>query len=1640
MSQQLGQEHRPATAAERVVLAKWSSWGAIPQVFDPDNPEWSAAREQLHELLDDAAFEEARRTTINAHYTDPAYVRSIWSTLEQLGFSGGNVLEPGSGSGTFIGMAPAGTRMVGVELDSTTAGISRGLYPDAQIHTESFADTRFPRDSFDAVVGNVPFANVSLHDPQFNAGGHSMHNHFIIKSLAMTRPGGVVAVLTSSFTMDAVSPAARREMNDMADLVGAVRLPSGAFRRSAGTEALTDLLIFRKREPGRPTLDTSWETVSAHVVDGQPIKTNTYYDIHPEHVLGQVHVGQGMYGNATVSVRADLEQAPACLAGALADIVDRARERGDVFTALTAEQAAQRTAEIPQQSNLFDGTILAHENGTFATVTAGRLSPLQVPKSAATELRALLTLRDGALELVAHEAASMDDTAQLTEIRTRLRDDYQAYVARYGPLNRYSERSTGRTDPETGEPRLARIKPRATAVLRTDPHGAQVMALERFDDETQASAPAAILTGRVVHPRPVVRGAGTPAEAVAISLDQTGGIDLPLVADMLGQDVHEARTNLAGLVYEDPEANTLVHAPEYLSGNVRAKLEVAEAAALDDDRFQVNVDALRAVKPADIGVDEISVRLGAVWIDPATHRQFLSEVLNDRSVRVENPLPGKWNVRAQKYGVKATNEFGTKRLAAGDIAEALMEQRPITVYDTVESDGRELRVLNPVETTGAQEKAADLQDRFAEWVWEDPERAARLAGEYNRRFNGLVLRDYTQAGDYLTLPGLASSFVPRPHQRAAVARIVAEPAVGLFHQVGAGKTAEMVMGAMELKRMGLVNKPTVVIPNHMIEQFSREWLQMYPQARILAVSSDDLAGDKRRLFVARAAANDWDAIIMTQTAFQRIPLSPQAEAAYIDSQVADARTALDAAEESDAMSVKQIEKSILQLEESYKKKLDQPRDPGITFESTGIDYLMIDELHMYKNLATDSNIPDARIGGSKKAADLHAKLNYLRERHGARVATGATATPLSNSITEAYVMQQFLRPDLMRTAGVTSFDGWAATFAEPVTEMEMGPAGGFRLKTRLSRFKNVPEMLRMWHVFADVKTAEDLKLPVPLVAQRGSDGKRAPEVVVIQPTLELEDYIAAIGDRAEAIAARSVLPSEDNMLLVSTDGRKAALDMRLVGGDPAPTGPVKLDAVAQKIVTEWNTTRDRTYIDDVSGEQSPIRGGLQLVFCDLSTPNPERWNAYDALKRTLVLAGMPADGIRFIHDAKNDAEKARLFAAARAGHVVVLIGSTSKMGVGTNVQSRITAMHHVDCPWRPADLEQRDGRGIRQGNQNEEVAIYRYVVERSFDSYSWQTVARKGGFIDQVISGKLDSREIEDIGDSTMSFTEVKAIASGNPLLIDKANADAALQKLRRQETSYHRGQAALAHDRAIASRTIDTEHDTVRALTDAIARTQDISGDQFAITIGDRTYTTRAEAGTALGEWSHAKGVQYLQPDTGQTLTLGTIAGHTMAVCARRPLSLMNTHGVDVELSLVGVPHTESRLDRAELLDGGIGIIRQFENKTTGLERNLTRAQQRITDAEHTLAEIDERLGKPSPYTATLAEAETKVQEVDAALATHLENTPAEPAAGNVQAPAQPEVKKPAVPARPVRRTDPNTGPYQGPGVPAPRASRGLH
>jgi N12 class adenine-specific DNA methylase/SAM-dependent methyltransferase len=1558
---------RPATPPEQAVLARWSAWGAVPEVFDEDHEEFAWARGQLDGLMSPAELAAARRTTINAHYTDASLAAVIWEGARKLGFTGGRVLEPGCGSGNFIGLAPDGAQVTGVELDPVTAGITAALYPQARIRAKSFAATRDPDGWYDLVIGNVPFGQVVLHDRRHNGSRHAIHNHFIVKSLALTRPGGLVMVLTSRYTMDARNPAARREIAACADLLGAIRLPSRAHQRAAGTGVVTDLLVLRRREPGREPDPVAWEQAWLTEIDGVQVPVNEYFLAHPEAVLGELGAASGMYRADDLVVRASGDTVSA-LAAALDTVAAAAGSRGLTWAppALSAEARAgppAPTAGSPEP----DGFIRACADGTFTRILNGAERPHEVPRSQTAELRELLGLRDTVRELLETESASADDTPRIAGLRADLNRRYDAYLRAHGPLNRFTVRRTGRADAKTGEPTVARVRP-PQGGFRHDPYAPLVLALEEFDPVGQRAAKASVFHGRVIAPRAARLGADTPADALAICLDTRGEPDLGEIARLLGTTKNDARDQLATLVFDEPGTGRLVPAAEYLSGDVRAKLTVAAHAAFDDPRFEVNAAALREVIPPDLTTGEIDARLGAPWIGAGYVQQFLREILDDPRLRVEHPGGQIWAVRGNPDTVLAASTWGTQRYPAPHLAQAILEQRKIEVRDTIRTPDGERTILNLDATLAAQEKAAELAERFSDWAWDDPVRAVDLARTYNDRFNSLVLRSYD--GTRLSLPGLATSFRPRPHQLAAVARMISEPAVLLAHEVGAGKTAEMIMGTTELRRLGLVRKPAIVVPNHMLEQFAREWLQTYPQARILVAGREDVQADRRRQFVGRCATGNWDGIVMSRSAFERIPLSADEQQIYMDRQLAQVRAWIETAKGGHGLTVKRLEGALLRAEQRLTAKLDSAKDPGITFQATGIDYLCVDEGHGYKNLRTPSNISEAAIDGSMRASDLDMKIDYLRRRNGRRVVTFATATPIANSITEAYVMQRYLRPDLLEAAGIEVFDSWAATFGQVVTQVELAPEGGdsFRLKSRFASFRNVPEMLRMFHVAADVKTAEDLSLPVPSQVTR-DDGQRAPQTVTVEPSDELLAYVADLGERAERVRSRAVGPEEDNMLAISGDGRRAALDLRLVG--LPQTTPGKTEAAATRIAAIWRAHQDREYLAP-DGTPYPVRGSLQLVFCDLGTPGPG-WNVYDDLRDQLVARGLPRGAIRFIHEAKTDRDKAQLFAACRSGSVAVLVGSTEKMGVGTNVQDRAIALHHLDAPWRPADVAQREGRIVRQGNLNSEIQILRYVTQASFDGFMWQALQRKAAFIGQVMHGRLDAREIGDVGDVALSFSEVKALATGNPLLMDKAEADATLVRLTRAERAHLRNQDALRHAITRQEQSLTGLAQLAADIDTAIARRQDTRGEAFTMTVDGHSYSKRADAGQRLKELLRQE-MTSVGGLRGATAQAGHLGGFPLTATTERALGRTT-----IALALDGAPGTDIRIPAADLRDADpVGLITRLEGRLQRLEERKTTTLADTNRARSEITHAREALGQSFPHTTQLAEARQRAREID--------------------------------------------------------------
>ncbi|MFE1270649.1 helicase-related protein, partial [Streptomyces sp. NPDC058758] len=1647
-------ENRPATPAEQDILSRWSGWGATPQVFvDSPKEEFAPLQARLKELLSEDEYAAAKENTLNAHYTDPAIVQGVWQALRDLGFDGGDVLEPGSGSGNFIGYAPDGARMTGVELDPITAGISKALYPHADIRNEGFEKTRVPDGTFDMAVGNVPFGDYKVVDLRHNKGGHNIHNHFILKSLDLTRPGGLVAVVTSRYTMDGATARAedaRMEMARKGELVGAIRLPSGAHRRTAGTDVVTDLLIFRRRDKdkefttgrdrkgavklarGKDDPPTWVHSMQVTDLPGQSpadkdnpkaekVFVNPYFLANRDRVLGELAVGSGMYRDGELRVDGDGHLAPA-LDKALKKIVADAKTDGLAYKKDDSDRPKARL--LPAGSDRIDGHVQAEDDGTFTQVRDGQIKPYQVPAKQVDEVRQLLGLRDAMKTLIAEEARPDADEQVIAMLRADLNARYDKYHGKYGSLNRYTWGKRKATDPVTGETveKATKNRPQMGGIMTKDPTMAVVRSLDTFDITTKQSKKSSVFTKRQAVHRTISDRADSPEDAMALVLEEHGRLDDEALGKVLGLSPADARARLLEarskdpdsgrewpLVFEPHNGGDLIPAADYLSGNVRAKLVEAQQKAGEDAAFEVNVRHLEEVLPPEISPGEIDAPMGASWIGAEPVQQFLREILRDRNVRVYYHGGSMWKVEAPdgtKKGRAATSLWGTREWNAIKLAEAILTNGRIQVRV---KDDTGASYIDEEATGAAQAKADEMRERFQDWLWEEPKRSDAIKKAYNDTHNNLALRSYD--GQRRTMPGLAEWFKPHAHQHSAVARMVNEPAVLLAHEVGAGKTAEMTMGVMELRRLGLINKAAMVVPGHMLQQFHDEFVELYPQSagRILTASSDDLQGRKRREFIARAATGDWDAVIMTQTAFESIQMRPEAQLAYIEREKAALERALkrqQAAEEeegrrgrSESRMVKEIQNRLKKLEAKIESKIAASKDTaGLYFEDTGIDYVVVDEAHHYKNLATASSIQGAAIEGSNRASDLDMKLEYLRSKtKSGRVVTFATATPISNSVTEAHTMLRYLRPDLLDKAKIRDFDDFASTYGKIVSGVELAADGsGFKEVSRFAAFRNMPELLRIWRTVADVKTAEDLHLDVPDIA----GGKAV--TITVDPTGAQMAYQRELAARARAVKEGRVDPSEDNMLKISSDGRKVSLDPRMVGFDEVGN---KLPAAADNIQRIYEQTKDAVYPtskNDETPHETP--GALQIVFLDMGTPkDPGRkkkgkkgaapadleemaesnFAAYDELKSLLVERGVPADKVRFIHEAKNDAEKAKLFDDARTGKIAVLVGSTTKMGTGTNVQLRATALHHLDCPWRPADLEQRNGRIVRQGNANPEVAIFQYVTEQSFDGFSWQTVARKAKFIRQLMKGNLTDRTVEDIPDGIFNPEQVTAMATGNAYLLEQANVRASLAVLQRKFKGYLRAQEGFRSTIRSAERLREHTDDLVAKLRDVAARKKDTRGDAFEATIGTSTFTKRQDAMQALATAAKAvirAGNKNPHANHAEHI-IGKIGNLDIVAEYRRDWGRPFGQQGTVMISLPDVPQSTRLYGEDDFDEGSIVPLTRLEDFVAGVEAAIARAESILRVEERNAEDAKLRVDKPFEQADELEAAERRSKLVAAAI-----------------------------------------------------------
>ena len=1350
----LEQEHRGATAEEQQVLSQYVGWGGLADAFDPNKENWSTEYTQLKGLLTEEEYAAARASTLNAHYTSPIVIRAIYDAVERMGFQSGNILEPSMGVGNFFGMLPdsmADSRLYGVELDSITGRIAQKLYPQADITVAGF-ETTDRRDFYDLAIGNVPFGQYKVNDKAYNKLGFSIHNYFFAKTIDQIRPGGVIAFVTSHFTMDSKDSSARKYMAERANLLGAIRLPNDAFKANAGTEVVSDIIFLQKRD--RPAdIEPAW-VQPGQTEDGFTL--NSYFVEHPEMVLGRLEMESTQYGH-------DLTVAPiegASLAKQLAEAVQHIEGQ---YTAVeiaapdVADAEAQRKTlpADPAVKNfsytVVDGEIYYRENSI--------MTQIELSDNAKGRVAGMVELRQIVSELIDQQLNDFPDE-DIKASQEKLNAAYDAFTAKYGLIN---------------DKKNARL-------FDDDSSYYLLCSLENLDENRQLKSKADMFTKRTIRPERVVTSVDTPSEALAVSIGEHGKVDLPYMADLLGTpgDYERITTELSGVIFKDPAADAddpeagWQTADEYLSGNVRDKLRMAQLAAESHPEFKVNVDALEKAQPKDLEASEIDVRLGATWLDPSIVQQFMMETFQPPyRIRYNNaitvrysPYTSEWrisNKSATGYGdIMATETYGTRRANAYKILEDTLNLRDSRVYDTIEENGKEKRVLNQNETTLAQQKQQAIKDAFAGWVWKDPQRRALLVKKYNELFNSTRPREYD--GSHIHFVGMNPEINLREHQRNAVAHVLYGHNTLLAHEVGAGKSFEMAASAMELKRLGLCQKSLFAVPNHLTEQWASEFLRLYPNAKLLVTSKKDFEPANRKKFCARIATGDYDAVIIGHSQFEKIPLSAERQERLIQEQMDEIEEAIEEAKEQagEHFTVKQLEK----LRKTLKQKLEKlqatdRKDDVVTFEQLGVDRLFVDESQNYKNLFLYTkmrNVAGLSTSEAQKSSDMFGKCRYLDEITGGRGVIFATGTPISNSMTEMYTLMRYLQYNTLQQKGLTHFDAWASTFGETTTAIELAPEGtGYRARTRFAKFFNLPELMAMFKEAADIKTSDQLHLPVP---------EAKFETVVVKPSEIQKDMVQALSERAAEVHSGSVDPSVDNMLKITSDGRKIGLDQRLMNSALPDDPNSKLNACVNNVLRIWNDTKEQKL--------------TQLIFCDMSTPKGDgSFNVYDDIRTKLLNAGAPEQEIEFIHNADTENKKAELFSKVRSGQVRVLLGSTAKMGAGTNVQTLLVAVHHLDVGWRPSDMTQRNGRIIRQGNQNKQVYVYNYVTESTFDAYLYQTLENKQKFISQIMTSKSPMRSCDDIDEQALSYAEIKALCAGDPRIREKMDLDVQVAKLK---------------------------------------------------------------------------------------------------------------------------------------------------------------------------------------------------------------------------------------------------------------------
>ena len=1531
-----------ANGEEQEILAQYSGWGGLSDAFEPNKDSWHSEYTELKSLLTEEEYAAARSSTLTAFYTPPEVIDAMYTALRKMGVGAGTILEPSMGVGAFFGQSHSylyepTTRLFGVELDSLTGRIARQLYQKANIQITGFEKADLPDSFFDVVIGNVPFGDYSVVDPQYNRLHFKIHDYFFAKSIDKLRTGGIIAFITTSGTLDKKSEEVRKYINARCDFIGAVRLPDSTFK-SAGTKAMADIIFLQKRDRILEQ-DASW-LHTTQTEDG--LSLNSYFAEHPEMVCGTLKTVSGPYG-PTLTCEAFADKP-------LADVLKEAMSHLHAefhFQDIEQQESGAVEASIPAEPDVRNFSFCIR-NGKFYYRENAIMREVSLGATSAARMRLLIELRDTTRELIQAQLEDMPDEV-ITELQAKLNRQYDYYHSKFGLIN-----SRG-----------------ASLDMRDDSGYFLLCSLENLDSEGNFIGKSDMFSKRTIRAARPAERVETASEALALSVGERAGIDFGYMQQLTGKDKETLIQDLQGVIFADPLEKDASGEPryytadEYLSGDVRHKLQVAKLAAQNNPAFAVNVQALETVQPKDLEASEIAVRLGATWLAPELIKQFADELVDapyyvrDRVKVLYIPLTGVWNVTNKSYtggNIKATVTYGTQRANFYHILEESLNLRDVRIFDTKEDmQGNKIRVLNAAATQEAQMKQQQIEDAFKDWIWKDPTRRQMLVKEYNERFNSLRPREYD--GSHILFHGMSPEITLRPHQKNAIAHILYGGNTLLAHVVGAGKTYEMVAAAMEKKRLGLCTKTLICVPNHLTEQLAGEALQLYPNANILVARRTDFEKANRKRFCAKIATGNYDIIVIGHSQFERIPLSQERQVEYMQSQIHDVinQVAQLKEERAENFTVKQMERMRKQLEKKLDKLNDQSRkDDVVTFEQLGVDSLMVDEAHAFKNLAVLSkmrNVAGISQTESQRASDLYMKCRYLDEITGSRGVVFATGTPISNSMAELFTMQRYLQRETLEQHGLSSFDAWASTFGETVTAVELAPEGtGYRTKTRFSKFYNLPELMSMFKQVADVQTADMLNLPVPKLV----GGK--PINVALPPSPQQKQMVADLADRAEEIRAGNVDPTEDNMLKVTNDGRKLALDQRLIDPNLPENPNDKVHACAENVYRIWNDTKEKRL--------------TQLVFCDLSTPKPDGFNVYDDLRNLLISMGIPENEVQFIHSANTEVKKAELFAKVRSGDVRVLMGSTGKMGAGTNVQRLLVATHHLDCGWKPSDIEQRNGRMIRQGNTNAEVYEYRYVTESSFDSYMWQLLETKQKFIGQIMTSKSPARSADDLDDAALSYAEVKALAAGNPMIKEKMDLDIQVSRLKTLKTAYNNEHYRLedAITQGFPAEMRKTAQQLGNAKADTILLQQntkrDADGkDVFAITLMDTVYTKREDAGKAL---------------------LGLLG---MAMNRTEPVSIGRYKGFDLQIAYFAMDKmylaylVGSGINPVQLGADAVGNTMRLDNCLHNLPQSVTDLESKLVQLQKQLENAKEQLAQPFAQADELAEKSKRLAELEALL-----------------------------------------------------------